>query len=233
MKNLAIIPARSGSKGLPDKNIRMLNGKPLMAYSIEAALESKIFDEVMVSTDSVAYGDIAKKCGAKVPFYRSEEMASDTAGTWDMVKEVLGKYEEHGQYFDTVCLLQPTSPLRNAEDIESAYSVYSEKNGIAVVSVCELEHSIRLCNTLPESGSLDGFLSNDGKVRRQDQEVFYRLNGAIYIVNTEELYKNSFLYRDGSYAYIMPTNRSVDIDTLIDFEYVEFLVSMKEDSSKY
>lgn len=225
MRNLAIIPARSGSKGLPDKNIKELNGKALMAYSIEAAKESGMFDEVMVSTDSELYADIAKRCGAVVPFYRSEEMASDTAGSWDMVKEVLEKYKEMGKSFDTVCLLQPTSPLRNAEDIASAYSIYEKKNGIAVVSVCEMEHSLKLCNTLPENGSLNGFIVKSDKVRRQDQETTYRLNGAIYIVNTEELYKDSFLYREGSFAYVMPTERSVDIDTLRDFEYVEFLVS--------
>ena len=101
MKNLAIIPARSGSKGLKDKNIKLLNGNPLMAYSIEAALESGKFDEVMVSTDSAKYADIAKEFGAMVPFLRGERTSGDTASSWDTVKEVLSCYEELGKKFDT------------------------------------------------------------------------------------------------------------------------------------
>lgn len=116
MNNIAIIPARSGSKGLPDKNILDLNGHPLMYYTIKAALKSGCFDTVMVSTDSEKYADIAKSCGAEVPFLRSEELSSDTAGSWDVVREVLTQYKVMGNSFDYVALMQPTSPLRNAED---------------------------------------------------------------------------------------------------------------------
>ena len=117
MKNIAIIPARSGSKGLKDKNIRLLNGKPLLAYSVEAALESEQFDEVMVSTDSEKYAEIAKEWGANVPFLRSAELSSDTATSKDVILDVLKRYAESGQVFDTFSLLQPTSPLRTAENI--------------------------------------------------------------------------------------------------------------------
>ena len=141
MKNLAIIPARSGSKGLPDKNIKPLLGKPLMAYSIEAAIASGVFDEVMVSTDSEKYAEIAKSWGANVPFLRSKVTASDTASSWDMADEVLNNYrDKFGLTFDTFCLLQPTSPLRTAENIRAAYYLYSQKAKFAVVSVCETEH---------------------------------------------------------------------------------------------
>jgi len=109
MKNIAIIPARSGSKGLPDKNIRLLCGKPLLAYSIEAALQSDMFDVVHVSTDSIQYAEIAKKFGADVPFLRSTETSSDSASSWDVVKEVIEKYQKVGKCFDTFMLLQPTS----------------------------------------------------------------------------------------------------------------------------
>ena len=112
MKNIAMIPARSGSKGLKDKNIRLLNGKPLLAYSIEAAIQSKLFDEIMVSTDSSYYADIAEKYGAKVPFLRSEGNSSDSASSWDTVQEILSFYRNAGEEFDSFCLLQPTSPLR-------------------------------------------------------------------------------------------------------------------------
>ena len=115
MKSIAIIPARSGSKGLIDKNIRLLCGKPMLAYSIEAAEKSEIFDVVHVSTDSEQYAEIAKNYGADVPFLRGEELSNDTANTWDVVRYVLKKYKELGKYFDVVMVLQPTSPLRTKE----------------------------------------------------------------------------------------------------------------------
>ena len=112
MKNIAIIPARAGSKGLPDKNIKLLNGKPLLQYSVEAALGSGCFDKVMVSTDSEKYAEIAREAGAEVPFLRSAYTSTDKASSWDMVEEVLDGYERLGWTFDTFCLLQPTSPMR-------------------------------------------------------------------------------------------------------------------------
>ncbi len=224
MNNLAIIPARSGSKGLPDKNIKDLNGKPLMAYSIEAALKSNLFDEVMVSTDSEKYAEIAKKCGASVPFLRSDELSGDKAGSWDVVKEVLNRYKEMGKEFDTICLLQPTSPLRDADDIKAAYELYVEKASVAVISVCEMEHSPLWSNTLPNNKSLEGFIRQEAQKPRQEIETYYRLNGAIYIVKTEEIYKGYDFYREGSFAYIMPTWKSVDIDSAFDFEMAGFLI---------
>lgn len=223
MKNLAIIPARSGSKGLKDKNIRSLNGKPLLAYSVEAALQSGIFDRVMVSTDSKEYAEIAKVYGAQAPFLRSEKNSSDQASSWDMVREVLEYYRNRGMEFDSFCLLQPTSPLRDAEDIREAYRLYEEKKAVSVISVCEAEHSPLWCGHLSDEGSLEGFISEEHTRQRQGLGPFYRINGAIYIVNISEFEKNSFLYRKGSYAYIMEREKSVDIDGIQDFEYAEFL----------
>ena len=117
MTSMAIILARSGSKGLKDKNIKLMDGKPLIAYSIEAAKESGLFDVVHVSTDSQKYADIAVEYGADEPFLRSEEMSSDTADSWDAVLEVLRQYKEIGKEFDIVTLLQPTSTIRTGEDI--------------------------------------------------------------------------------------------------------------------
>ena len=127
MRSIAIIPARSGSKGLPDKNIKPLNGKPLLAYSIEAALASGMFDTVHVSTDSERYAGIARQYGADEPFLRSAETSSDTASSEDAIREVLRRYEEMGQRFDAFMLLQPTSPLRTADDIRAAFGVMEEK----------------------------------------------------------------------------------------------------------
>ena len=228
MRNIAIIPARSGSKGLKDKNIKLLAGKPLLAYSIEAALQSKQFDEVMVSTDSHQYADIAKSYGASVPFLRSEATATDTASSWDMVDEVLNQYEDIGQSFDTFCLLQPTSPLRTGNDIIAAYELYKEKAEFAVVSVCEAEHSPLWCGHLPESHEFSGFINVESMKQRQAAGKFYRLNGAIYIACIEKFKEDRFLYQHGSYAYIMSQDRSVDIDTEIDFRLAEVVISYNQ-----
>lgn len=223
--NLAIIPARSGSKGVVDKNIRDLNGKPLMGYSIEAAIKSECFSEVMVSTDSEKYADVAISCGAKVPFFRSMEKSSDYATSWDVVREVLNKYRMQGMQFEMVTLLQPTSPLRTADDIVGAYKLYKEKDASSVVSVCETETSPLLCNTLQSDNSLEGFISPEilGK-RRQELPGYYRLNGAIYMCRINDSDMQFDLYGKNSYAYVMSQEKSVDIDTEYDFFMVEQII---------
>lgn len=224
MKNIAIIPARSGSKGLKNKNIKLLNGKPLLAYTVEAALQSGLFDCVHVSTDSEQYADIAREFGADVPFLREAELASDTSNTWDALRFVIKEYEELGQKFDTVCLLQPTSPLRDATDIKNAYQIFEEKKAESVVSVCETEHSPLLCNTLKESGSMKGFIDMKKVGRRQELSTYYRLNGAIYIQTVDLLMQGGDLYGDKSYAYVMEKEHSVDIDDEMDFMFAEVLI---------
>ena len=218
MRSIAIIPARSGSKGLPDKNIKPLNGKPLLAYSIEAALAAGLFDTVHVSTDSERYADIARQYGADEPFLRSAETSSDTASSEDAIREVLRRYGEMGQHFDAFMLLQPTSPLRTADDIRAAFGVMEEKQAESVVSVCEMEHSPLWCNTLPPDGSMRAF------IRRQELETYYRMNGAIYLVKTEHFLRTGSLYGDGCYACIMSAERSVDIDSPTDFLIAECLL---------
>lgn len=227
MNNIAIIPARSGSKGLKDKNIKALAGKPLMSYSIEAALESGIFEEVMVSTDSEEYASVAKACGAHVPFLRNEETSTDRASSWDAVREVLHNYELRGKVFDAVVLLQPTSPLRTASDIAAAYRIFESKMAKAVVSVCEMEHSPLWSNILPEDDSLGGFLQPDVLKGRQSLKSYYRINGAIYMYRLDD-YKNLqfSLYEDNCFAYRMSIRKSVDIDTEVDFLMAECLMKM-------
>lgn len=220
MKNIAIIPARSGSKGLKDKNIKELLGKPLLAYSIKAAIDSKMFDEIMVSTDSEVYAEVAKKWGAKVPFLRSEEMSSDSAGSWDTVREVLSRYKEQQKEFDTVCLLQPTSPLRTGKDIINAYQIYDEKKANTVIGVCQTEHSPLWENTLPDDNSMENFISKENNKRRQMLPTYYRINGAMYIVSVDEIIQNNDIYKN-SFAYIMSTEKSIDIDTELDFLIAE------------
>lgn len=203
MKNLAIIPARSGSKGLKNKNIKMLNGKPLMWYSIDASKKSNLFDEIMVSTDSEEYAKIARECGASVPFLRSEKNSLDTASSIDAIKEVLYKYYERGKTFSTYCLLQPTSPLRTDVDIINAYDMLIKLNADAITSVCIVDHPIDWTMTLDESKSLNEFRKIDKKVARQKLQKYYRLNGAIYI-STLTYDKNEIIINNKKeYAYIM------------------------------
>lgn len=232
MAVLAIIPARSGSKGLPDKNIRDLCGKPMLAYTIQAAVESGIFSTIHVSTESKRYAEIAQEFGADVPFLRDIETAGDISSSWDVVKEVLEKYKERNQTFSCVFLLQPTSPLRNADDIKNVYRLMHERKARAIISVCEAEHSPVWCNTLPESGTMESFLSRHAAMPRQSLATYYRLNGAIYCVTTPSVYRQETLYSSESYAYIMPKERSVDVDDVYDFIYAEALLRYRSDAMK-
>ena len=225
---IAIIPARSGSKGLPDKNIRILNGKPLIAYSIIQAQEAGIFDEIFLSTDSQEYANIAMQYGANVPFLRSDELASDSASTWDCVKEALEQYHTIGKEYDIVVVLQPTSPLRTARDIINAIKKMVRTNADSVVSVCEADHSPLWYNTLPENQSLKGFVRPEIMSKtRQELPTFFRINGAIYAVSTSYFLRRQNIYDGNSFAYIMPKERSIDIDTLFDFSLAEYLFSIK------
>lgn len=224
MKRIAIIPVRSGSKGLKDKNIRDLNGKPLVAHTIQCALDSKMFDKVLVSTDSRKYADIAIQYGAEVPFLRSEKNSSDTAGSWDVVREVIDRLQEQGEIYDEIMLLQATSPLRSVEDIVNSIELLHEKKGSAVISLTECDHSPMWCNTLPADGSMDSFDRPEYKdLPRQMIPTFYRYNGAIYLVTGEELKKENMLEK-GCFAYVMPQERSIDIDTKTDFLIAETLM---------
>ena len=222
MSCLAIIPARSGSKRLKDKNIKLFNGKPLISYSIDAAIKSKVFDEIMVSTDSEMYSKISKDYGASVPFLRSERNSSDSASSWEMVNEVLDYYKKNNVIFDSFCLLQPTSPLRSFSDIINAFEVFKTSK-VAVVSVCESEHPPLLCNILPEDLSLSNFLDLN-KIKENRLKKFYRLNGAIYFVNIQEFLLDNNIYRIGSKAFIMDRYHSVDIDTEEDFRLAELIM---------
>ena len=228
MKNLAVITARSGSKGLKDKNIKLLGKYPLLAYSIKAAKESGMYDEIFVSTDSERYAEIAREYGAGVPFLRSDKIAGDNASSWDAVREALDKYQELGKTFDTVTLLQPTSPLRSAEDIRNGYQIFEEKNADYVIGVCQTDHSPLWCNTLPEDLSMADFISKEIDSKpRQELPDYYRINGALYIVRVDKLDGVTDMYHSGCFAYVMPQERSVDIDTEFDFKLAELLMGEK------
>ena len=224
MKNIAIIPARSGSKGLKDKNIKELNGIPLIAYSIKSAIESEMFDCVFVSTDSKDYAKIAEKYGADAHFLRSKKNSMDMAGSWDVVREVLEQFEMEGKYYDNIMLLQPTSPLRTKEDIQNCFEMMKKEDANAIVSVTEVEHSPLWCNTLPEDLSMEQFYNEKAiNTPRQELPKYYRLNGAIYLIKREEVEKQK-MFREKNYAYIMSNEKSIDIDSELDFKIAEYFM---------
>lgn len=225
IKRMAIIPARSGSKGIIDKNIKPLNGKPLMVYSIDAAKSSESFDTIFVSTDSEVYSEIAKKAGADSHFLRSKANSSDNSSSWDAVREVVKRFEEEGRTFDEIMLLQPTSPLRTHIDIQNAINIMKEKNALAVESLTEMDHSPLWSNTLPPDGSMENFFNEYNCKTRQALPTYYRENGAIYLLKRELLDKpDSDLFSTRCFAYIMPRERSIDIDVNLDFKLAELLI---------
>jgi len=211
---LAIIPARGGSKRLPRKNLLDLCGKPLIAWSIEAALKSKYISKVIVSSDDEEILNIAKEYKADF-IKRPDELASDTATTFDALKHTL---ENVGKY-DYVVLLQPTSPLRSEKHIDEAIELLEEKSADAIISVCEMEHSPLWSNILDENLDMSNFLRDEVLNKRsQDLPKYYRLNGAIYICKTEKLLENKgFFIKENIFAFKMNKENSIDIDEEIDF----------------
>ena len=220
---LGIVPARGGSKRLPRKNMLNLCGKPLIAWSIEAGLNSKYIDKVVVSSDDDEILNISLNFGAET-IKRPVELASDTATTFDAIKHTIDNFEK----YDYIVLLQPTSPLRNEKHIDEAIELLEEKQADAIVSVCEMDHSPLWSNTLPEDGNMRGFLREEILNKRsQDLEKYYRLNGAIYICKTDKLLENkSFFLKDNIFAYIMDRKSSIDIDEEIDFLFAQRVIEL-------
>lgn len=215
---LAIIPARGGSKRLPRKNILPFAGKPLIGWSIDAALSSKYVDEVIVSSDDTEILSLANESGVE-GMLRPSYLASDTATTIDVISHAVTSASRD---FDYIVLLQATSPLRTSMHVDQAVETLFVKNGDSVVSVSKAEHSPHWMNTLPPNGSMRDFIREDvAEKRSQDFEDYYRLNGAIYIIETEKFMSLKSLYTEKTYAYIMPENVSVDIDTRYDFVCAE------------
>jgi len=224
---LAIIPARGGSKRLPGKNIRDFNGKPLIAWSIEAALQSRHIDRVIVSSDDDTILKIAESYGAD-SLKRPPEISGDTAETFDAVKHLL---ETTTQNYDYTILLQPTSPLRQSRHIDEAIEFLMDKEADAVISVTEMEHSPLWANTLEESLSLENFLDEEAINRRsQDLQTYYRINGALYLCKTQKLLEErSFFLKKNIYAYVMQRRFSIDIDEEIDFRIAQCLMTEQAD----
>lgn len=222
---LAIVPARGGSKRLPRKNVLDLAGKPLIGWSIEAGLQSKYIDKIIVTSDDNEILEIAHAFGSET-IKRPAELASDTATSFDAIKHTIEKIKG----YDYVILLQPTSPLRTSQHIDEAIKLLKRKKANAVISVCEMDHSPFWSNTLPKDGNMTNFIRDEVKNRRsQDLQTHYRLNGAIYICQTETLLaEKSFLIKENIYAYMMDRKSSVDIDEKIDFQFAEILINRED-----
>jgi CMP-N-acetylneuraminic acid synthetase len=222
---LAVVPARAGSKGLPNKNILPLRGRPLISYSIEAGKRSKYIDEVVVSTDSAKIAFFAKKFGAKVPFMRPKELATDSAKSVDMLLHTVLFYKRVlKRKFDYLVLLQPTSPLRSFRDVDSAIELLLKKCANSVISV--QEQKPLFSNYIDRTLSMNSFLDSSMQTkRRQELKSIYSLNGAIYIVNIEKFLKKRTLFcAKKSFAYVMSRRNSVDIDDIYDFKFASTIL---------
>ena len=220
-KILAIIPARGGSKGIKDKNIYPVCGKPLVAHTIEAAKESRYIDYVLVSTDSEKIADVAKESGAEVPFLRPEELASDTSKTIDAILYTIGQLNKLGKSYETLILLQPTSPLRTSEDIDAAIELFYAEGKKSLLSVSEVSENPVLIRRM-QGNVVIPILSGTSTVRRQDFEKYYRVNGAIYINAISEV-DESTSFNDNEIGFVMDVSHSVDIDTMEDVKKAEAL----------
>lgn len=221
MKNIAIIPARGGSKRIPRKNIKPFLGRPIVSYSIEAALKSDVFQEVMVSTDDPEIEQIAKEFGASVPFFRSSDTANDFAPLSEVLLEVLHAYEKRGMCFDNVCCILPTAPLITEENIKAAYSVLKESTFDSVCPVVAFSYPILRSLCLSESKQLQMNWPEYRFTRSQDLQPAYHDSGTFYWIKTESLLKNKKLLSDNGTAIVMDEFHVQDIDTYEDWVLAE------------
>ena len=223
---LIIIPARGGSKGIPRKNIKPLNGKPLIYYAIDTARAITTDENICVSTDDMEIKSVVENYGLRVPFLRPKELSTDTAGTYEVLLHALDYYEKQGKHYDIVLLLQTTSPFRTAEHVKEALALYDKSQADMVVSVKECPAN-PYYNVFEEdsNGYLHVCKGNGNIFRRQDAPKVYEYNGAIYIMDTEKL-KNTHMHKmQKRVKYIMDAQSSFDLDTMQDWEMAEIILS--------
>lgn len=226
---LAIIPARSGSSGLKDKNIKPLAGKPLLAHTIEAAKQSSVFDYIFVSTDSQAYADIAINHGANVPFLRPSTISTGDSHANEYLVHALTSLQNIGKKFDYFVLLLPTSPLRTSEDIRSGVEILTQDDKIqSVVGIYDAEHIPLISNTLPKDGSIYGFLPEKNNKNRQELPTYYTISGAFYAMNTQAFLLTKNFYGQQSRPFIMQKEHCIDVDTQLDFDFAQFLLERNQ-----
>lgn len=224
MRPLVIIPARGGSKGIPRKNIKNLNGKPLIYYTIDIAREIVSDSDICVTTDDSEIIAAVEKYGLKVPFIRPDYLASDITGTYDVLLHALGFYERKGERYDNIILLQCTSPFRQVQDVKNALDLYSP--GIDMVVSVKETAANPYYNCFEEDA--DGFLKlskgNGRYVRRQDAPKTWEYNGAVYIINPESLKKSPLSKFERKVKYVMDDIHSLDLDTMFDWKMAELML---------
>lgn len=234
-EKLVIIPARGGSKGIPKKNIYNVDGKPLIYYTIKAAEEARkigALKRVIVSTDSEEIAQISRNYGAEVPFIRPENLATDSSKSVDLMIHAIEFYQARQEYYKDVILLQPTSPLRSAEDIINAVKLYDKRKEFSLIS-CYKEESISEYNSYHLRGDIGipvNVNHNKGKRRQELPELFVR-NGAIFITDVNYLLESKLVISDKPIVFIMPKERSLNIDTQYDMELAEWLIKRKKNGN--
>lgn len=227
---LGVVTARGGSKGLPGKNIRPLLGKPLINWTIEAALAAPSIDAVVVSTDDETIAQVARAAGARVPFMRPQSLAGDTASSVDVVIHAIDSLEQMGEHYDVVVLLEPTSPMRETSDIEQALLQLSTSGAGSVVSVCRAEgHHPSFMYRLANDARIDPYTHRQPTgLRRQDIEAVFFLEGTVYCSRIDVLRAQRSFYHEDTRAYEVPKWKSLEIDDIYDSVMVEALMKFRE-----
>ena len=227
MTPLYIIPARGGSKGIPRKNIKQLGGRPLIAYTIDTAKEAQCVTGgyILLSTDDKEIAEVACRCGLEVEYMRPAELAADTTGSREVILDAMEWAERRGIYFDSVVLLQPTSPMRVADDILGAMKLFTHGTDM-VVSVCESDANPYYNLFETDADGVLHICKGDGLfTRRQDVPPVLEYNGAVYVINPGSLRKMSLGAFPCRRPYLMPRSRSIDLDTPADWERAEQYIS--------
>lgn len=220
-RRIAVITARGGSKRIPQKNIKNFCGKPIISYAIQAAIDSTLFDSVMVSTDSMEIAEIAIKYGAEVPFLRSKKNSDDFATTEDVIMEVVKEYDKLGKYYDTVCCLYPTAPFINGKILKQAVDIMIEKNPAVVIPVVQFSYPPQRCFVINEKGFAKFKYPQYVKARSQDLEKYYHDAGQFYIYNVQKLFDKNGIIEDDFAPIILPEMCVQDIDTSEDWNLAE------------
>ncbi len=227
-KILAMVPARSGSKGLTGKNLKILGDKPLVAWPVKAALNSQYIDKVIVSTDSEEIADVASACGAEVPFIRPASLAGDNSTTFSVIRHLVDYYEKNHETFDYFILLEPTSPLTTSDDIDKAIMKLEEHRNVAdsIVGVSKLESfHPQFCVEITSEGFIDQYMGDLGSsTRRQDLKDLYFREGSLYLSKTKALIDNKGFYHKRTIPYIVPKWKSFEVDDIVDFICVEAII---------
>lgn len=220
---LGIITARGGSKGIPRKNIKNLHNKPLICYTIEAVNKSKLLTRCIVSTDDKEIAEISKNCGGDVPFMRPDKLAQDESTSIEVVQHVVSELKKQNEEYDYIMILQPTSPLRSSGDIDNCIKLVKESGADSVMSMVEItDFSLKKIKKIVNN-KIEPFFEEEGatSARRQDQIPAYKRNASIYLTKTN-LIMHGDLFGENSISYVMPEERSVDINKITDFALAEF-----------